>query len=170
MPILQLKFKDLITENTKKYCFAVYPGHTKGCPNAFGRCWGYDGKCRQTIITDLINPQYPVYIIYSEYNLAKHIRKMKLRHPDWTERQLRNVYYWQKSSFKLLDIEIKQFNIPQGYRQFGIEGYGLNAYATCKKVGLILDPIKGMKICRHMTLFAVPKNYNVKKITAGIPI
>ena len=158
MPIL--KIKDLVvTPRTKEWCFARYPGHPKGCPNAWGRCWGKDGKYPMTLATDIINIKKPMYIVYNEYSLADHMERMKAKHPEWGERMLRNVLYWQPQSRKGLHNEISKASgiiNPWPNESVG-EGNGVNFYVTCFRAGLKLETIRTLKICRHMVLLGYRK-------------
>ena len=143
-----------IIHNTKvsDWCGLPYPGHPKGCPNY---CSG-KAKCPPVApyITEIMDLDRPVYLVYSEFNLAAHMAKMKKRHPHWTERQQRNVLYWQSRSKK----QMKE-RAAEAVRILGAdtictmgEAAGVNLYATCRLSGLKLEKIKGLKICRHVAL------------------
>jgi hypothetical protein len=51
----------------------------------------------------------PFYAIVNSYPLGKHMDKMLKRHPEWSDRQLRNPLYWQGTARKQLKEGIKDF-------------------------------------------------------------
>lgn len=131
------------------WCQLPYPGHPKGCPN-------YNKKitCPPNANKILKRRNTNYYFVYSIFDLQAHVDKMHKKHPDWSERQLRNVYYWQNTSRKYLVLEVvkaisrKELKIVT----YCPEGHGVNVYATCAINGLKLERIKGLKICRHIAL------------------
>lgn len=137
------------TPQAKKWCALPYPNHPKGCPKDVKKCsrGGY-------YITDVLDLQQPHYFIYSEFNLAAHMARMLRRHPHWTERQQRNVLYWQSASRKQLkDRVTTALRLTRcGSVTTCPESYGVNVYATARNSGLILEPIKTLKTCRHIAL------------------
>lgn len=136
----------------KTWCGLPYPGHPRGCPN-YG---GTRPHCphNSPYITEVLDLKKPVYLVFSEFDLAAHVEVMRAKHFDWTDRQLRNVLYWQRRSKKqamIRAVEIARIVganklIPMG------ESYGVQLYKTCAHVGLKLERIKGLKICRHVVL------------------
>lgn len=149
--ILPVK-KLVLTPQAKEWCKIPYPNHPKGCPNYYGKCF-QGGKKGIRMIDTFIDPSKPIYIVYVEFDLETHVEKMRIKHPKWTERQLRNVLYWQgaqraKLRRKVAEaIEITGIESPISCMP---ELYGVNVYATCLKSGLKLEPIKGLKLCRHI--------------------
>lgn len=140
----------ITSRKTGSWCLYPYPGHPKGCPN-----YGRDG-CPPHIpfITELMDLRRPVYIAFSEFNLNAHVETMRRKHPQWSERQLRNVLYWQNTSRKQMRqrAKIAQF-YGGGDRVLTCpEAYGVNVYATCLISGLKLQRIKGLTTCRHIAL------------------
>jgi hypothetical protein len=80
--------KRLVTSpQVGKWCRLPYEGHKKGCPN-YGRPGCPPGA--QSIV-DLLDPEEPIYLVSAMFNLKHHSKWMKMRHPDWSERQCRNV-------------------------------------------------------------------------------
>jgi hypothetical protein len=127
-----------------------YPNHPKGCPK-----YGHP-KCAPNLpqIADVLNLKNPVYIAFSEFNLEAHARKMKEKHPHWTERQCKNVLYWQNTSRKWMRERARCAKILTGADTIieCPEGMGVNVYSTCIVAGLKLEKIKDLKICRHVAL------------------
>ena len=145
--------KDLVHHpKVRDWCGLPYPNHPKGCPN-----FNIDKeKCppNAPYVTDVFDLEKPLYFVHSEFDLAGHAEKMKIRHPNWTERQCRNVLYWQNTSRKqakeraILAMEFtrsKKFTLMP-------EALGVNVYVTGRWCGLKLEMIDGLKICRHVAL------------------
>lgn len=149
LPHYIIKVKKLVhTPKTKTWCSLPYPNHPKGCPKNVEEC--NNGK----YITDVINLNKSIYFVYSEFNLFKHMLKMKERHPHWTKRQCKNVLYWQSTSRKQLkERTIKAIQLTNTtYLTYCPESLGVNVYTTARNSGFILEPIKSLKICRHISL------------------
>jgi len=123
-------------------CLWDYYWHKNGCPP------------NVKYITEILDFNKPFWIVYSEFDLDNHVHRMKQKHPKWSDRQLRCVLYWQNTARKRLKeiAKIAQYETGAGVVLFYPEAHGVNIYATCQKHGLILDPIKNLKICRHIAL------------------
>lgn len=143
------------TRKTGNWCLYPYPGHHKGCPN-----YGREGcPPNAPFITEIMDLRRPVYIAFSEFNLSAHIFKMRLKHPKWSERQLRNVLYWQGTSRKQMRQRAK---VAQFYGGGDIiltcpEAHGVNVYATCFYSGRKIQKIKNLTTCRHIALVGFSK-------------
>lgn len=144
----------LVTSSmTGEWCKLSYPGHKNGCPN-------YDRKgCPPNAksIDKIIDTSKKMYIVHSEFDLDKHIKNMKQKHSSWSDRQLRNVLYWQGTSRKQLRLRVwdAQFMYIGGEHKVELycpEAHGVNVYATCALHGLHLDKIRSLHICRHVAL------------------
>jgi predicted metal-binding protein len=85
----------------QKLCRQSYPGHTKGCPN-YGKKKGCPPQ--QKLFFDIFDQDF--YLIYTEFDLATHVKKMRKKHSDWTDRQLYCCLYWQGTARKNLKAEI----------------------------------------------------------------
>jgi len=88
------------------------------------------------------------------FNLEYHAETMKLRHPEWTPRQCRNLLYWQNIVRKDLKSAVKA---AMGFlRCDGVsycpEGLGVNVFVTARLAGVKLDKIRRLKIDRHVAL------------------
>ncbi len=134
------------------FCRLPYPGHPKGCPN-----YGVKKHCppKAPYITKILDITKPMYLVFSTFDLAAHMRKMHRRHPKWTERQLRNVYYWQNTSRAQLRQRMLQVAMDVPTITVLIpapEAYGVNMYVTCRHAGLPLEKIKHLKTCHHVGL------------------
>lgn len=138
------------SRKTGEWCQIPYHGHPKGCPK-YGQRGCPPGA---PFITELMDLKRPVYIAFSEFNLAAHISKKRAKFPRWTERQLRNVLYWQGTSRKQMKQRAK---IAQLYSGGGVvltcpEAHGVNVYATCLYSGLKLQKIRYLSVCHHIAL------------------
>ena len=148
-----VKVKRLVhSPEVPDWCGLPYPGHPKGCPNY------YSGRLccppEAPYITEVLDLSRDIYLVHSIFDLEEHMKKMKKKHSNWTERQLRNVLYWQSRSKK--EMKEKAFAFAKHIRANKIctmgEAAGVNLYATCAVSGLKLEKIKGLKICRHVAL------------------
>ena len=112
----------IIDYSVRGLCKNPYHNHPKGCPN-----WGKD-KCPPIIakLEDFFDTTQPMYFIWNEFDLGSHIEKMKEKHPDWTDYQLRCVLYWQPKARKQLKEEIIKFKKlhPEYFVSTGPEAMG----------------------------------------------
>ena len=49
------------------------------------------------------------YVIFTQFDLAKHVERLQRKHPEWTERQLYCCLFWQGKARKNLKEEIDKF-------------------------------------------------------------
>lgn len=152
LPDGTIKAVQIITnKNTGKWCQIPYPNHPKGCPK-----YNKDNACPPIapFIAEILDLRKSIYIVFSEFNLHAHVEKMRKRHSQWSERQLRNVLYWQGTSRKQLRQRtlkaMSQTNC--NVISYCPEGMGVNVYATCRASGLKLQRIRDLMICRHIAL------------------
>ena len=139
-----------MTPRSSKWCQIPYPNHPKGCPN-HGRKGcppEADPLCH---VLDLTRP---MYFVHSEFDLQAHIERMKVAHPQWSEKQLRNVLYWQGTSRKQLRARVAVAEKEKGTNitLYCPEAHGVNVYTSARWYGLKLEQIKGLKTCRHVAL------------------
>ena len=135
----------------RDFCSLPYPNHPKGCPML-----GKKETCppNAPYITEFFDLNKSIYIVHSYFNLDLHARRMKRKHPHWTERQARCVLYWQGKSRKHLkgrtSLAMEEYNCDN----FTLcpEAMGVNVFVTCKLSGLKLDKTKNISICRHIAL------------------
>ena len=152
-----LRVKRLVlSEKTSDWCKLPYPGHSKGCPN-FGKKKGCPPLASK--INDILDITQNIYLVFSTFDLAAHIERMRAKHPDWSERQLRCCLYWQNKSRKDLDFNIKYC---QGFLGPLVditldcpEATGVNVYATCYLAGLKLEKIRHLEIVHHVALLGI---------------
>ena len=87
----------------QKLCRNPYSNHPRGCPN-YGKKKGCPPQ--QKLFFEVFDSDF--YLIYTEFDLAAHVKKMKKKHPNWTDRQLYCCLYWQGTARKNLKAEIKR--------------------------------------------------------------
>jgi len=133
--IKEIAKEDIIfdTRSMGVWCKLKYPNHPKGCPN-FGKkitCPPFTKK-----IFDLIDP--PFYIITEEFNLEHQKKRMSKQHPEWSEKQCKNLLYWQKGVMKKLREEANSFLLTKKNMMVleTPEANGVNVFKTCKKLGI----------------------------------
>ncbi|MFX1256109.1 MAG: hypothetical protein ACFFCZ_31160 [Promethearchaeota archaeon] len=88
-----------IDYRARDWCKKPYPDHQEGCPN-----YGKRKECppQAPLIEDFIELTKPHWFIVVTFDLLSHIRKMKDKHLNWTDRQCRCVLYWQNTVKKEL--------------------------------------------------------------------
>ena len=137
------------------WCVRFYHGHPKGCPN-----YGKYGLCppNAPMFDEIFDMNKDIYLIYIAYDLGAHMDKMKKRHPNWSERQLRNVLYWQPAAKKMHRDKIKDFLDKYAYLGFEVstpEALGVDVTKTLGEIGIYLD--------------WPPQKYTYRIAFAGIP-
>ena len=107
----------------QQLCRKPYPNHPRGCPN-YGKKKGCPPK--QKLFFDVFDRDF--YLIFTEFDLATSVKKMKKKHPDWTDLQLYCCRYWQGTARKNLRAEIEKARImlPNHYITTCPEGMGIN--------------------------------------------
>ena len=142
--------KIITNKNTGDWCKFPYPNHPKGCPN-----YGREGcPPKAPFIADVMDLRKPIYIAFSEFNLFAHVEKMRAKFPNWSERQLKCVLYWQGTSRKYMK---QRATIAKSMTGANLvltcpEAHGVNVYATCFLARLRLEKIKHLNICHHVAL------------------
>ncbi len=141
----------IVSIRVGKWCRLPYPGHKHGCPN-----YGKKPGCPPDAIPihRYFSENHRLYLVYAEFNLENHARRMKHEHPWWSDRQCRCVLHWQQTARTTL-----RQNVINAMRLLGCdavtycpEGMGVNVFATARRVGLRLDKTRRIKIDRHVAL------------------
>jgi hypothetical protein len=143
-------------------CAKPYPGHPKGCPKFNA---GYP-ECPPDAMRfySYFNIDDRVYAIVNEFNLEAQVRKMRTSHPDWSERQARNCYYWQKGARAELRRKIGIVLSNRDFKGYDFtmvpEAMGVDITWTLEKAGIILEwpPVN---IVRQVALLGVPINRRI---------
>ena len=122
-----------------RLCVKPYYNHKKGCPN-FGKKKGCPPGT--PAFHSVYNLSKPVYAIYNVFNFRDHIERMKVKHSNWSQRQLECCLYWQGTARKELRIEIEKFKqmFPSEYVITKCpEGMGVLVTNTMRKIGVSLE-------------------------------
>lgn len=119
-------------------CRRPYPNHRHGCPN-YGKKEGCPPAA--PLITETLDFTEPIYAIYNVFNFGNHVKKMRSKHPDWSQRQVECCLYWQGTARKQLREEIKDFHLVHKGNTIVMcpEAQGVDVTATMKEVGIILE-------------------------------
>lgn len=119
-----------------EWCTLPYPNHKKGCPN-FGKkryCPPFTKPYYE--LTDV-----PYFIVIERFDLKAQVKKMITKHPEWTERQCRNLLYWQKGVVSRLKKKAYDFTYSLGEEFIVLEipeSNGVNVFETCKNIEIAL--------------------------------
>lgn len=136
MPYLQVQ--PVIDEKMRDMCVLPYSGGSRGCPN-----YGRKPHCPPAapLLADLLVLSEPVYAVYHIFDVAAQAEKMRAKHPEWTERQLRNSRFWQQTAQAGLRKEIEVFRRehPECTLVLYPEATGVNIQATMAQVGIELE-------------------------------
>ena len=137
--IIQLTKDDLELDTRAMglWCRLPYLNHPKGCPN-----YGKKKTCPpfSKPFYDLVEP--PIFLVIQPFNLEAQAKRMKERHPRWSDRQCRNLLYWQKGVIKSLKEEANAFIESQDNDLILVEvpeANGVHVFKTCENVGIILE-------------------------------
>jgi hypothetical protein len=120
-------------------CLHPYPGHPQGCPN-----FTKQERCP---------PQAPlferfkfvrVFAVWNRFEFGPHIAKLRVAHPDWSEKQLYCSRYWQGTARKQLRLELSRFQYVTGTTLGWTvlttpEACGVNIFATMGSIGIKLE-------------------------------
>jgi hypothetical protein len=128
----------VINYQTRLFCKYPYPGHPQGCPN-YNRKEGCPP--RAPFFDQAYNLDREIYAVVNQFDLRPHIAKMRTRHPHWTEKQLKNLLYWQPKARKELKEKIVQF--LKENRHFHVEtvpeAMGVDVMPLCSRPGSIFN-------------------------------
>lgn len=122
----------------RKLCPQRYPNHTKGCPN-YGKKDGCPPKA--PLFVEVCDMEQPTFVIWTRFEFGAHVARMKKKHSEWSDLQLKCCLYWQGTARKVLKGEIEEFK--RMYPTYQVtrcpEGMGLNITETMKKAGIELE-------------------------------
>jgi len=119
-------------------CCRPYPGHPKGCPN-FKKKEGCPPSA--PMIDETLDLSKPVHAVFNVFDLARHVKRMKNKHPHWSDRQLKCCLYWQPRARKQLREKIMRFlyEHPGETVVKCPEAQGVNLTETMKNAGIELE-------------------------------
>jgi len=142
-------------------CRKPYYGHPRGCPN-----WGKRPTCppQAPLLADLLDLDLPVHCIYNAYDLARHVAKMKKKHPDWSDRQLKCCLYWQGTARAALRKKVDVFLVDHpGLIVVNVpEACGVDVTATMASLGIALEwpPVS---VAYQVALVGTPKRKGARR-------
>ncbi len=125
--------------DVRQACRRKYWGHRDGCPN-----WNTRGTCppKAPLLWDVLDVERPVVAIWNCFDLAAHVARQRVKHPDWQARQLKNLRHWQPTARKALKEEVAR--VLQGLDLPLVvcgtpEACGVNLTATMASIGIELE-------------------------------
>lgn len=155
VPVLDDKIREL--------CTKPYPLHPKGCPN-----FGKRNTCppKAPFYSEVYNLFKPTYAVINEFDIAGHVARMRRLHPDWSDRQLRCVLYWQGTARKQLTVMVAEaMSDPRccGYVPTASpEAMGVDVTRTLLAAGVRLEwPPR--KVARQVVLLGAPRGLDTDK-------
>lgn len=111
------------------WCTLPYPDHRHGCPNFSKR-----PSCppEAPLIRNWLQGCTEVSLVVVEFDLAAHMQKMLIKHPQWSERQARCLLYWQPKVDKELRYwtELVAFTRAEPNWTYCPEAMGLDVIST----------------------------------------
>lgn len=119
-------------------CRKPYHNHRKGCPN-----WAKKKGCPPHVkmFDKVYDTSKPIYAIWNVFNFGEHVARMKEKHPEWTEHQVKCCLYWQPTARKELKKQINSFivDFPELDICYCPEGMGVNITQTMMNIGEVLE-------------------------------
>ena len=131
--IIQFDSALVLDKRARSWCRLPYASHKHGCPK-FGKCALCPPKV--CLFKDFIDTTKPMWLYYIEFDLAAHMAAKKQKHPKWTERQCRNLLYWQPTVNKELRMLVENACPENLARTFCPEAMGVNVIKTARNAGL----------------------------------
>lgn len=132
------KVELVICKDVRNLCFEPYPLHPKGCQN-----FGKRPQCppQAPFIEDALDLSKPVYAIWTVFDFASHVQKMRDAHPDWSQRQIECCLYWQGGARKNLKNEMAFFSLGGEWNSVLTcpEACGVDITATMKSIREMLE-------------------------------
>ncbi len=104
--IIKVNDKLIINYGCRNFCKIPYHGHKKGCSNfnKFELC-----PPKICLIENFVDLNKDIWFIVEEFNLKDHVDKMRIKHPEWSYIQLKNLLYWQNGVRKNLKNKTIKF-------------------------------------------------------------
>jgi hypothetical protein len=142
-------------------CLREYHGHRRGknklggCPN-FGKKKGCPPG--MPLLHEAFCLYYPSYLAINRFDLGSHMLRMRMQHPGWTSRQLRNCLYWQGAARKQLRYKIGKALacLWKGYIAETVpEAMGMDVTSTCRYHGIELE-WPPMKWAHQVAFIGIP--------------
>lgn len=129
----------VLDTSVRGLCSRPYEGHPRGCPN-----FGCKKRCPPMAPTlyEVFGYAQPFYAIWSTFDLGGHVRAMAVRHPEWSQKQIYCVRYWQGTARARLRKEVLAFRQAHPDKNWTVEetpeAMGVDVTATMKTAGVAL--------------------------------
>lgn len=147
MGYIVIKVAPVIEPSVRRLCVRPYHAHPKGCPN-----FGEKKTCppMAPLFNEHFDMTQPIYAVINIFDFKGHVEKMREKHPDWSQRRLECVLYWQNTARKQLKEHVIDFlKQHKGYTATGCpEAMGINVTATLKNTGFELEWPPKNKACQ----------------------
>lgn len=128
----------VIDYSVRQLCLRPYKGRPHGCPN-----YNKKKRCppKARYFGDYFDLNKPFYAIINVFDLKSHAERMRQKHPNWSEKQLRNLLYWQPAARKELKKAVFEFcKQNKGYHiSICPEGEGINVFKTLNNIGIQME-------------------------------
>lgn len=123
----------VVCKEVRNWCRLPYLDHPNGC-----RYYGQRDDCppRAKLFNEIVKPPYALVAI--RFNLDEHVRKLKKKHANWSDRQAGCVWYFQGTLNKRIREECEKLKKKNSVVFYRPESNGVNVFETCKRIGLRL--------------------------------
>lgn len=136
--IVKIDVRDLeISRSYQCMCLKKSSSFRQGCPN-YGK---KEGCPPRNLFDEDYDLNSPIYLIATDFNLTKQADRIRITHPDWTEKAIYNPRYWQNTARRIHSGEISDFlkENPEYTIEKSPEGAGINIDKLCRDYGIILE-------------------------------
>ena len=125
------------------FCKLPYPGYPEGCPN-----YNHNPHCPPHAIYfgNYANQYTHFTLIYAFFHFMAYKIRMKLKHPDWGDKQLGNSRLWQSQIKRMLKEKVQTLMTSSDDLVFGcgsgmwdqpsMEAAGIDVVKTCNYAGI----------------------------------
>ena len=129
-------------------CQRAYQGHRRGCPNYRKRPTCPPRAERWTPDSIALYEWYAVWVVFE---FGAHVERMRVAHPDWSQRQLECCLYWQGTARKRLRRAVDEFlrlelavsphpdQVKEITAYYIPEAHGCDVTATMATLGVSLE-------------------------------
>ena len=124
----------VIDLRAREWCKLPYPNHPQGCPN-----YGKKTECPPAapLVDYYFDLSEPHFFIIQGFNLGAHAFSMKQKHIQWSQRQCKNLLYWQNHVNALLRKRTESL-IEYEYEIYTLvpEAMGVHVIKTAQNLGI----------------------------------
>jgi hypothetical protein len=125
-------------KNIQRLCNYSPPQYPKGCPN-----YGKKKGCPPGVplIDEVLDLSKSIYIIWTDFNVGKHAKRMKKKHPLWSKKQAYCCRYWQSTARKIHRLEIERWQKKYNFKKIvrSPEAHGVQLFGLMKKIAVVLE-------------------------------